>query len=353
MKNISRIIRVNSAAVGMKLYSAVHSRNGVLLKAGEVLTPTLVTQLASWGITHVRILLDPSKQFDYAAPDVKVPDMKERGSYKKLLSSFRRGTSLLDSESSELRQQVVGSVKDIFAAMQEYPSAMVALTSVDGPGEGYLLRHSTNVCILSIACGMWLGFSDNAIKDLGIAALLHDMGMTRVKGLPWQNNRELNENERHEVRKHTIIGRDILEGHPGLGIAATVAHQHHENSDGSGYPRGLVGGRLHPYSRIVAACDRYEAIASTRAHRKGAGPYKALQKVLADAGRGIDQKAAQVLMSNLSLYPVGTRVRLSDGRVAWVVSPGAVPFRPIIQPVGEKTPLDLAGTAITISAPMN
>ncbi len=109
----------------------------------------------------------------------------------------------------------------------------------DSRDENYLLCHSINVCIFSIEVGLGLGYERSKLIELGVSALLHDIGMVKYIHLV-KEPRKLTKKEYSEVRKHPINGSEILEKINGLSkIAIYVAHQHHERIDGSGYPRGI------------------------------------------------------------------------------------------------------------------
>jgi HD-GYP domain-containing protein (c-di-GMP phosphodiesterase class II) len=100
-----------------------------------------------------------------------------------------------------------------------------------------------------------------------------------------------------------------------------VALQHHERLDGSGYPGRLTAADLHPYSRIVAVADTFDAMTSDRVYRRGSPPRRALLEIYRDRARRLDPEAIDALIKLIGVYPVGTRVLLTTGEHGVVVAP--------------------------------
>jgi HD-GYP domain-containing protein (c-di-GMP phosphodiesterase class II) len=112
-----------------------------------------------------------------------------------------------------------------------------------------------------------------------------------------------------------------------------VAYQMHERCDGSGYPRGCQGGRIHELAKVAAVADVFVALVCPRPHRPGIVPYHAVKKILLDTKDGLfDVKAVRALLKTVSLFPIGSYVALNDGRVGRVVrASGDFYDRPIVE----------------------
>jgi HD-GYP domain-containing protein (c-di-GMP phosphodiesterase class II) len=170
-----------------------------------------------------------------------------------------------------------------------------------------------------------------------LAALLHDIGMVRIPAEILSHPGPLNDDQRRRMENHTREGSGVLvplaPGAPWL-IEAAVGH--HERSDGTGYPAGLVEMQLSPLVRLVTVCDIYAALCCPRPYRGALEPRTALTDTLLLADQGaLDKFQAERLM-NLSFYPVGSVVELSDGSTAVVVaaqcgnSDKVDPARPVV-----------------------
>lgn len=143
----------------------------------------------------------------------------------------------------------------------------LVLTASDTP-ENYLVSHSLNGCILSLAMGMKIGMKGFELETLGIGALLHDIGMSKVDNLIWMEPRKLSETEKFHIWKHPIYGADILAKTKLFrGITTYVAYQHHERNDKSGYPKRRDARHTHKYSQIISAADVFAALTSARVYR--------------------------------------------------------------------------------------
>jgi HD-GYP domain-containing protein (c-di-GMP phosphodiesterase class II) len=125
-----------------------------------------------------------------------------------------------------------------------------------------------------------------------------------------------------EIRMHPQHGFEILADCAGCPEAVRlVALQHHERLDGSGYPNRLTGEQLHPYSRIAAVADTFDAMTADRVYRRGCTPRKALLELYGDHPRKLDPQAVEALIRLVGVYPVGTRVRLNSGEQGLVIAP--------------------------------
>jgi len=117
------------------------------------------------------------------------------------------------------------------------------------------------------------------------------------------------------VKLHTRYGFDILRNlHSVSLLVAHCAFQHHERLDGSGYPRGLKGGEIHPYAKIIGVADVFDAITSNRVYRSKKLPSEALSIIEASSGIGFDERIVEAFKRIIVKYPNGTVLRLSDMR---------------------------------------
>lgn len=148
--------------------------------------------------------------------------------------------------------------------------------------EDYLVIHSVNVCILSLEIARGLKYKRDQLQEIGIGALLHDIGMSKVKSI-LDKERRLYNAEYEEVKNHVSYGASILRnsGETNENILAVI-EQHHERMDGSGYLQGRSSESTHEYSRIVGLADVYEALIHSRPHRERLAPfeYKTIREII-------------------------------------------------------------------------
>jgi len=178
-----------------------------------------------------------------------------------------------------------------------------------------------NVALISMAIGSHLGLDRERIMEIGLGGLLHDIGMLRVPSSIRQAPRELTEREWREIHRHPLHTLDMLADLRGLPQTVRfISYQAHERFNGSGYPRHRSGRQLHEYAKIVSLSDMYTAMTSKRPFRPAMPPYIAARTILTDGAAGkFDRAAVRAFLDTLSLFPIGSRVRLSDKSTARVL----------------------------------
>jgi HD-GYP domain-containing protein (c-di-GMP phosphodiesterase class II) len=198
------------------------------------------------------------------------------------------------------------------------PDAMLLLGSIRAKDE-YTAQHSMNVSILAMVLGHRLGLPRAKLKELGLAAMLHDLGKVRTPLSILNKPARLTPEELRIVWLHPQHGREILLGCEGIGRAVLdVVHDHHERLDGSGYPRGLADMDIGLFTRIVSIADTYDAITSERVYLRGRTSIEAL-KVLRSAGNQYDAHLISEFVEAIGLFPAGSVVQLNNGCCGIVV----------------------------------
>jgi Rne/Rng family ribonuclease len=158
------------------------------------------------------------------------------------------------------------------------------------------------------------------LRDLGVGALLHDVGKLMVPQEIVNKTDRLTAGELAEVRKHAMYGFEALRKNPDVNlISAHCAFQHHERYDGSGYPRSLQNSDIHQFAQIVALADVYDALTADVSYRPAVSVYEALAIITRGAGSYFDPALVESFVANIAPYPIGSVVRLSDNRVGVVV----------------------------------
>ena len=155
----------------------------------------------------------------------------------------------------------------------------------------YTYTHSVNVCTFTIALANQLGIKDKvALRCLGLGALLHDIGKSRISERILNKHSTLNRAEFEIVKKHPAWGEEILRESNLIDEDAYYpVIQHHERMDGSGYPRGLSGKEIHYYGRIIAICDVFDALTTRRVYQKELASFSAF-KMMYDTKHIFDKR---------------------------------------------------------------
>ncbi len=232
---------------------------------------------------------------------------------EELFHDIRTGKSIKAGEAREL-------VMDMVDSIMRNPDALVLLSNLKDRNE-YSVVHSINVSVLSLAFGRYLGFGREQLFELGMAALLHDVGEMRLPDHILQKEGMLTEEESRVMRRHTDYGKKILSETDGIPqIAIDVAHSHHERMNGSGYPRGLRGDDIGYFSRIVGIVDVYDAVTSNHVYRTRITSTEALKSMYDWREQLFDAEIVEQFIQCLGIYPIGSVVELNTGEVGIVIS---------------------------------
>lgn len=181
------------------------------------------------------------------------------------------------------------------------------------------VNHAINVSILSIALGRRLGLPTYELENLGLAGLLHDVGMLMLPEYVYKDSGKLSEAEFETLKSHSERGFQMLKQCGGLNEAVLQAVlQHHEKANGTGYPEGLLERQITKNAKIVAIADTYDTITSDRPYSKGRSPVQAIKLIFGWSGRHFNETLVKFFVSLLGVYPVGTVLRLESGEVGIV-----------------------------------
>jgi len=223
-------------------------------------------------------------------------------------------------------------VQDSLQSLISDEGALLALAGIRSY-DRYLSEHSVNVCILSMVFGRRLGIDQSTSVELGISALLHDIGKVFIPENVVRKPGKLSEEEWQHVRRHPSEGARALASMQGMpSLAPIIAMEHHANPDGTGYPG--FGSNHHPHllSRLVSIVDTYDALTTDRPYRERWTGQQAVAWMLYEAPNRYDRQLMARFASTSGLYPIGSLVQLMNQHIAVVVS-GSMkhPTKPIIK----------------------
>jgi len=199
--------------------------------------------------------------------------------------------------------------------------AMVGLTRIK-EHDPYTATHCVNVCVLVLAIAHAEGISESEAEMLATAALLHDIGKTRVPLEVLNKPGRFEPYELAEMRKHTVYGEDVLKDMPRMTDEILyIATQHHEMFNGSGYPHKLSGEQIHRFGQMTAVADVYDALTSARVYKPALPPNFALGRIYGNRDAEFRSDVVDLFVKSLGLYPVGSLVVLNTGEIGVVCEP--------------------------------
>lgn len=186
--------------------------------------------------------------------------------------------------------------------------------------DNYTYTHSVNVDILSVIVGVGYGLSDDELRKLSQAALLHDIGKTCLPIEILNKPGRLTPEEFEEIKMHSRYGYNLLKTNEEISsVTRNAILSHHENEDGSGYPRGLTSDKIHKFAKIIHIADVYDALTTKRVYKPAMNPADALEYLMANTGSMFDKELVELFMQYIAPYPIGVTVELSNGKKALVL----------------------------------
>lgn len=209
-------------------------------------------------------------------------------------------------------------VDDIVGSVNRHGDALISLTRLKTADE-YTYLHSVAVCALMVSLGRNLGLSEEECRLAGMAGLMHDIGKAGTPLEVLNKPGSLTDEEFAIMRRHPEIGEHMLRdsGMKNEKVLDVVRH-HHERMSGNGYPDRLPGGKISILARMGSVTDVYDAITSNRPYKAGWDPAESLAKMASWKGH-FDDEVLKAFIRSLGIYPTGSLVKLSSGRLAVVV----------------------------------
>lgn len=227
-------------------------------------------------------------------------------------------------------QKLVNSMVDDVMGNRETLINVIDLKNVDT----YLYCHAVNVSVLSLVIGNALGYAPKQLGYLGMGALLHDIGLLMLpKEITEKLEADMTPAEWKVYSTHSQIGYDMLRNLRDIdAFSKNIVWGHHEQVDGGGYPRKLLGGSIHEMVQIVSVCDVYDELTSSQNGRKRLPSCRAIEYLISNIGKRFDKKIVAKFIQHIAFFPTGTMVRLSDQRRGLVECQNeGAPTRPVVR----------------------
>lgn len=163
--------------------------------------------------------------------------------------------------------------------------------------------HVVRTAELAIVAGEKLGLRAHELRELGLAALLHDIGKLEIPDVVLNKPGKLTDTEYEIIKRHADYGANLVESTRTLASIAPTVRAHHERMDGRGYPVGLIGSQIPLNARIVSVCDAFDAMANTRQYRDGMGVERAIEVLEHHAGSQWDRRVVDTVVRIVRAAP--------------------------------------------------
>lgn len=319
-----KLIPIHELKAGMKLAEDLYGKFDLLYASqGDLLTEKLIDGLKRLGTQSVYVEDDdfgssslPDTQWEPESTDTEDP-LKD---YREIINSIYSQYASFKLLNKPMLPKVEEPLTQLLDFVLCNPGVLKLLSKVYMI-DGYTLNHSIQVSIISALIGQWLGLSVNDQFSLGYAGLLHDVGKCKIPVQILNKPSKLTPEEYDAVKKHAEYGFDQIKGLNRMNeeIRSAVL-QHHEKSDGSGYPLKLSGDDIHFYAQILCIADIYAAMTTDKVYNRKFTPLKAAEEVFsASCSNQVNPEIANLFLRNIYRMLVGSQVRLSNGQEGEIV----------------------------------
>lgn len=317
----------------------------LLVEAGPDETPgklpSLQKQLSRNGVGNVSV--GPPLTGAEAFPDEQQRREAAKRTYEKSVAISKQLFEGARLGRAANVKEVKHAVEGIVDAVLNHEASLGGLSTLKDYDE-YAFTHSVNVCIFCVAIGRRLGLSKAQLYDLGHAALVHDIGMSRIPREILTKGSALTPEERERMQCHPWLGALSAYRLRDYGEipyqSMIVAFEHHMKSDGTGYPRPRRPREPSIFSKIVAVASAFDAATNEQAYSGASPPDEVLRELWEDKSLGHDPVIVKAFINLLGIYPVGTCVILDTFELALVHSPNTNPsfvHRPIVRVLCDAT----------------
>jgi hypothetical protein len=312
-----RLITTADCKAGMRLGKPIYSLAGqTLLNYRAELTDSVISRLVGLGYEYVYID-DPNTEGIYIEDTIRMETrMALRMTLEQLLGeTVHNPNSFVDGRVpmwSKCWDSVSMVVNDLMGNRND--SIMLIHASSPKNVVSHFVQNAINVCVYATKIGVLEGLYGKDLIAFSLGALLHDLGNLQIPLRILEKPGQLTDVEFGQVKKHCVIGYEMLKKEQGMPMAAAYcALMHHERMDGSGYPFGLKGTDTHPYARWIGIIDAYDAMTNPRSYKDALLPHEAMEILYAGSGTLYDNEKIELFRNKMAIFPVGLSVILSTG----------------------------------------
>jgi HD-GYP domain-containing protein (c-di-GMP phosphodiesterase class II) len=265
------------------------------------------------------------KEFEQGAVRLSEMFLQAVQEYKKEFKSWQAG---LPINISRIREIILPLIEKAETSTSEIFTLHHFSTK-----DEYIHQHPVAVAIFSAFIAKKLNYNKGDIVQIALAGCLADCGMAKLSDAILYKKTTLSVNEYEEVRQHPSFSYKLVQNVSLLRNTTKLAiAQHHERLDGSGYPFGLKGDKIHPFAKIIGTADTFHAMTSERLYRSKQSPFKVLEMMSEDQFGKFDPVVLKALMSGIMNFSIGSKVKLSDGQEGEILfMDDQAPTRPLIK----------------------
>jgi HD-GYP domain-containing protein (c-di-GMP phosphodiesterase class II) len=246
--------------------------------------------------------------------------LDEKNIYLALLQCVREIRDRVKNNNAVDVEPALSLIDRIIASPETISGINPAMLLKVAGNEDYYILQPVHTMIYALKMGLRLNYRRENLRELSLAALLQNVGMFLLPEDLVNKTEQLTDEEMLLIKRHPETGRDLLLPIQNKFSAVVEAvYQHHEREGGQGYPRGLKGEQISEYAKIIGICDSYEAMTHNRPHKKALLQFTSVRQLIGDKTRLFPSLIVKTFLEEMSLYPVGSYVKLNSGIIGIVI----------------------------------
>lgn len=236
------------------------------------------------------------------------------------------------------QEELSETIRDLCGFIKDNRRYILRINNnIDCPDKNFLVIHTIRSTVLALAISMQMHMPISKMVELGVACVIHEIGMLRLPPQIYMTEKKLTPGEKIQIYKHPLLGYQIIRDlnfPPNIQLGVL---EHHEKENGSGYPRRITGDKISSIAKIISVACSYEAISSPRSYKDGRTNFDAILELLQNTNHPYDENVIKALLYTVSLYPIGSYVYLTNRKVAVVTDTNPDnPKQPVVQMLTEK-----------------
>lgn len=303
----------------------------LLVKKGTIFREPLTQRFWEYGIDELYIEKDDNVKDESVAmkdatlishgkmpESMDIPDIIQHKTrihaHQQMKKTLANMSAVSNSNIYQLKKIVEEMIEELLVH-QDFVQTLSQLRSIDD----YTYQHSVNVGVLSLMIGIDLNLSRHTLMELGLGAMLHDVGKIIIPDEIIKKPSKLTPTEYASVKKHTEYGYEILRRINVSEEAAQIALYHHEKYNGLGYNCGLKGKEIPLLARIATVADVYDAMSHDRVYQKKASHDKVYREITHLGNIHFDTEIMEIFAKRLNIYPTGMGIILNSGQRGMVI----------------------------------
>ncbi len=353
-----RLVPIGSIQEGALLAKTIYDEdNRVLLNYGVTLTNSLIRKLElnqvfaahitdNYSVGEIKDVIRPELRH-LAVKEVKTVFEAIQRDVGKDIQNLKKYPGQINKRiqlkiEQKYFQNIDRLIQEMMGDILHNRDVMVGLVDIKNM-HSFVYQHSIQVTILSLLIGVSMKMNEDSLKELAIAAMMHDIGLAFIDKELVRYRSDFTEAEKVAYQGHCKIANDFLKENMMISVAARMGIlEHHECNDGSGYPLGLQGENIHINARIIHVANVYDKMTSGH-FGDIISPHEAVEYIMGNAGEGriFDFEVANLFVRRIVPFAIGSFVLLSNGEKAVVIAYNVGnPLRPCVKIIEEGKPLE-------------